>query len=247
MREPVGRAVDSAFMTNAAGEFRYARARDGRTGTAATHRLRWGGNGQHGCMPGACTFTFDDGPDPIWTPRVLAQLARCEIRATFFVVTELVRRAPDLVRAIAEAGHDVELHCDRHVRHTELSEIELEQDTAAALTTLGRLGVRPSRWRAPWGICTDATRSVAKRLGLAVTGWTVDTHDWRGDDAQTMLARAKPDLGAGCVVLMHDGLGPGATRSGCAETVALIELLTQAAREQRLQPGSLSNAQVAAG
>lgn len=197
-------------------------------------------------MAGSCAFTFDDGPDPLWTPRVLAQLARCHIRATFFVVTERVRRTPDLVRAIAAAGHDVELHCERHVRHTELSETELEQDTATALTTLGRLGVRPCRWRAPWGICTEATRSVARRQALTIVGWNVDTHDWRGDDVQTMLAHVKPNLADGAVVLMHDGLGPGATRSGCAETVALIEPLSQAVDEYGLLAASLSNAKAPA-
>ena len=69
---------------------------------------------------------------------------------------------------------------------------------------------------APW------TAAVAERAGLRLVGWDVDTHDWRGDSAEEMLERIAPDLFPGAVVLAHDGLGPGARRSGCAETVALI-------------------------
>jgi hypothetical protein len=77
---------------------------------------------------------------------------------------------------------------------------------------------------------------VAARHRLTLVHWTIDTHDWRGDPAHAMLARAREQLAAGAVVLMHDGLGPGALRSGCQNTVELLAPLIAAARALGLAP-----------
>ncbi len=82
---------------------------------------------------------------------------------------------------------------------------------------------------------TAATEAVAARHGLTLVGWTLDTHDWRGDLASAMFARARPQLTPGAVVLMHDALGPGALRAGCHSTVELIEPLVIAARARGLR------------
>ncbi len=180
------------------------------------------------------TPTFDDGPDPVWTPRVLEALEACGLRATFFVMGQAAGRWPHVVRATVEAGHDVQLHCFEHRRHTELTRAELESDTDRALAALAALGVRPTRWRAPWGVLAPFTAEVAAARGLELVHWTDDTEDWAGEPAPALLARVR--LAPGAVVLMHDGLGPGALRPGCAETVALIPLLATAARERGLTP-----------
>lgn len=145
-----------------------------------------------------------------------------------------------MIAAMLAAGHDVELHCHRHRRHTTLTEDELARDTRVALRTLSRVGVTPSRWRAPWGVCTPATARIAERHGLRLVGWTIDTHDWRGDSARDMVHAARAELADNAVVLMHDALGPGARRAGCANTVALIEPLVRAARERALRLVPLS-------
>jgi peptidoglycan/xylan/chitin deacetylase (PgdA/CDA1 family) len=194
-----------------------------------------------GYVGGVCAFTFDDGPDPIWTPRVLAELDRCGALATFFVVGERVADDPGPPRAALQAGHEVELHCHRHVRHTELSEAELEADTTLALAELERAGLRrPRYWRTPWGVRTAATERVAARHGLRLVDWTIDTHDWRGDGSASMLERAAALLGDGAIVLMHDALGPGAQRAGVEETVGLIAPLAALARGRGLRVDALS-------
>jgi peptidoglycan-N-acetylglucosamine deacetylase len=192
---------------------------------------------------GVCTLTFDDGPDPIWTPSVLAELDRCGTPATFFVVGERVAEDPAPARATLAAGHDVELHCHRHVRHTELTEAELEADTTTALAELERAGLgRPRYWRTPWGARTAATERVAARHGLRLIDWTIDTHDWRGDGSAAMLETADASLQDGAVVLMHDALGPGALRAGVEETIGLIALLVALARGRGLRLSALSAA-----
>jgi peptidoglycan/xylan/chitin deacetylase (PgdA/CDA1 family) len=182
-------------------------------------------------MSQAVSFTFDDGPDGVWTPRVHAELERLGVHATFFVIGEGALAHPDVLRATVDAGHQVQLHCHRHVRHTQMSERELECDTEQALEALSRAGVQPALWRVPWGISTPASERVARSFGLRLVGWSIDTHDWRGDAPAAMLAAGKADLLAGGSVLMHDALGPGSKRAGCENTVALLERLTVATRE----------------
>ncbi|MGH2903049.1 MAG: polysaccharide deacetylase family protein [Solirubrobacteraceae bacterium] len=185
---------------------------------------------------GVCAFTFDDGPDPVWTPRVLAELERCEAPATFFVVGERLADDPGPARAARAAGHEVELHCHRHVRHTELSEAQLEADTTTALGQFEQAGLgRPRYWRTPWGVRTVATARVAARHRLGLVDWTIDTHDWRGDGSAAMLETSGTLLEDGAVVLMHDALGPGALRTGVDRTVELIAPLAALARGRALR------------
>ena len=186
-------------------------------------------------------LTFDDGPDPTWTPMVLDALRRFRAKATFFVMAPLAVRFPRLIRHMTRAGHSVELHCAKHVRHTELTCSEVAADARSGLKDLGTLGVLPRLWRPPWGIVTPWTRAVAKDFGLELVSWTADTHDWRGDTASEMYANVRPDLRPGAVLLMHDGLGPGARRSGCEETVALIGKVIEQARSFGCEPCPMSD------
>jgi peptidoglycan-N-acetylglucosamine deacetylase len=185
---------------------------------------------------GRIFLTFDDGPDPTWTPKVLDALHRFRARATFFVLAPLAVRFPHLIRRMTHDGHSVELHCAKHVRHTELTYTEVAADTRSGLEDLGTLGVFPRLWRPPWGVVTPGTRAVAEELALELGCWTVDTHDWRGDTAAKMFDCVRPGLQPGAVILMHDGLGPGARRSGCQETVALIGKVVEQARLLRCEP-----------
>ena len=188
-------------------------------------------------MHGASVYlTFDDGPDPIWTPRVLDALRRSGARATFFIVAPLVRRHAHVVRDIVRSGHGVEFHCTRHVRHSELARREIEADARAGLRELRALGVGARLWRPPWGVLAPWSAAVAEEFGLHLALWSADTHDWRGDLAPEMLDATRPALRPGAVVLMHDGLGPGARRAGCEETVALIPRLVKTVRALGCEP-----------
>ena len=90
---------------------------------------------------------------------------------------------------------------------------------------------------APW------SAEVAARQGLTLAGWTADTNDWRGGSAESMLSAVEPLLSAGAVVLAHDGVGPGALRAGCEETVKLIRPIVAAARMRGLEPVPLEPGQ----
>ena len=89
-----------------------------------------------------------------------------------------------------------------------MARAELEAQTDRALGALAGLGIAPTRWRTPWGDRAPWTGEVAAERGLALVGWTADTHDWRGDDPGGDARPLAEDLAAGDVVLMHDGVGP---------------------------------------
>jgi len=195
-------------------------------------------------VSGTVALTYDDGPDRVWTPRLLATLRRAGARATFFVQARRAAAHCELLEQMVADGHEVGFHCLDHVRHSERSWDGLTADLEIGVGVLGSLGIEPRAWRAPWGVETDATRALAGLHGLRLWGWNVDTHDWRGDAARRMFGAltAQGGLREGDVILMHDGLGPGARRGGCGETVALTELLLASAEEAELATATVSAA-----
>ena len=185
------------------------------------------------------SLTFDDGPDPRGTPAVLDALARANARATFFVLGQRVEEHPALYERIVAEGHEIGVHGHDHLRHPIAGRDAVAEDLDAALEVLGQT---PALWRVPWGDHASWTGQVAAARGLTLAGWTADTHDWRGDSAETMLAAIKRRLGPGAVVLAHDGVGPGALREDCGETARLVGPLVDVARRKGLEPVTLEPA-----
>jgi peptidoglycan/xylan/chitin deacetylase (PgdA/CDA1 family) len=131
-------------------------------------------------------------------------------------------------------GHEIGLHCDQHVRHSERDAEWLRDDTDTALQRLFAIGVRPTLWRTPWGDTAPWSAAVAAERDLRLIGWTTDTHDWRGDSAAEMFVATRAALTDGAVVLAHDGLGPGARRDGAEATVDYVELVSEHAHQHGL-------------
>jgi len=181
-------------------------------------------------------LTFDDGPDPVWTPLVLDALASASASATFFVVAPRARRFPSLLSRMRDEGHGIGFHCTRHVRHSVATPEEIRADLESGLAMLEG---STRYWRTPWGLVVPATGKIAREHGLSLIGWTADTQDWRGDPAEKMLSRVEHGISPHAIVLMHDGLGPGATRDGCAQTLELIGPLVALARSRGLELAAL--------
>lgn len=180
-------------------------------------------------------LTFDDGPDAETTPALLDVLSEFGARATFFPIAPRAAAQPDLVARMLAEGHCIGVHCDRHIRHSEQDRESVRADTECALAVLEQLGVEPSLWRTPWGDLAPFSEQVAAEYGLRIVGWTVDSHDWRGDGAQEMFDAVRPGLRDGAVMLAHDGIGPGARRTTARDTIELVRLIGSHARELGLQ------------
>jgi peptidoglycan-N-acetylglucosamine deacetylase len=180
-------------------------------------------------------LTFDDGPDPVWTPRLLDVLRDVGARATFFPIASRAAAHPDVIARVLAHGHRIGLHCDEHVRHSRRSIEWGRRDTTHALQLLASVGVRPSLWRTPWGDTASWSRRVAGECELRIVGWTVDTHDWRGDAAVDMFWATRDGLLDGATVLAHDGIGPGARRTDARETIAYTRLVAKHAADAGIE------------
>ncbi len=152
-------------------------------------------------------LTIDDGPDPSVTPRVLELLARRQAVASFFCIGERVAAHPALAREIVAAGHRVENHSQRHRHDFSLlgpaalrAEIGQAQDTIASVT--GRL---PRFFRAPAGLRNPFLDPVLQRLSLTLATWTRRGFDTVRRDPAQVRARLERRLGAGDILLLHDG------------------------------------------
>jgi peptidoglycan-N-acetylglucosamine deacetylase len=163
----------------------------------------------------AVAITFDDGPHPEGTPRILELLATAGARATFFVVGEQVRARPELVRRALADGHAVALHGDRHRLQLRLGARALADDLdrgAAAIEDA--TGATPRHHRPPYGIYSAAGLAAARERGLEPLLWSAWGKDWRRlTTPERIAARATRGLGPGGVILLHDADFYGAARS----------------------------------
>ncbi|MGZ6804924.1 MAG: polysaccharide deacetylase family protein [Nocardioidaceae bacterium] len=167
--------------------------------------------GGHLPSAGAVALTFDDGPDPRWTPQVLAALARAHAHATFCLIGREAARHPELVRAIVAGGHALCNHTwdhDEQLPHRSRARITDEMARAQAAITRASGGVAPRLFRAPGGAWSPEVEQTARDLGLTPLTWTVDPRDWALPGTAAVLAATLPRLRPGAVVLLHDGGGP---------------------------------------
>ena len=182
---------------------------------------RFAGQGR----PGGVALTFDDGPDPLGTPAVLAELSRLGWTATFFLLGSQVRAFPDVARAVAAAGHEIAVHGDVHRSHLIRTPGDVRRDIARAFADISDVtGARPRWYRAPYGHFSAGTLRAAASLGLEPIVWTAWGCDWRGGPAGDVLRHVVRGLGDGGTVLLHDSdctSAPGSWRT----TVAALPLL----------------------
>jgi peptidoglycan/xylan/chitin deacetylase (PgdA/CDA1 family) len=152
-------------------------------------------------------LTFDDGPHPHWTPRVLETLDARGATATFFVVGRKAEEHPDLVRTILSRGHEVELHSYAHDRLFALrGERRVREDLERGVAAIEKVtGRKPMLFRPPIGHTNPIVARVAQALDLTIVGWTIGGRDGvasaRPDD---VVARVRRDLRDGAIVLLHD-------------------------------------------
>ena len=151
-------------------------------------------------------LTFDDGPDPDWTPQVLDQLSRAQCRATFFVIGDCARREPALLRRIAAEGHEVGNHTLSH-RHpwTMSSEAARDQVRHGCAVIAGILGHAPRFYRAPHGRNRSCMTEEARACGETAVDWDLSAIDWGPFGTAARIAARLQQVRAGNIVLMHDG------------------------------------------
>jgi peptidoglycan-N-acetylglucosamine deacetylase len=171
-----------------------------------------------GVKPKRMALTFDDGPWPTTTAAILSTLKAHGARATFFVLGNLVRQHPDLIRRELDQDCEIGLHTWNHTDVTHLGASAIRADLGRCEQYLRGLIPEPVRlMRPPYGAINAAARGAIESLGYRVVLWTADTNDWKRPGANVVCQRILAGARNGAVVLCHDGGGP---REG---TVAAVQ------------------------
>ena len=184
-------------------------------------------------------LTFDDGPEPKITPRLLEELEKHRIRATFFPVGQKAAEHPEITKDIAAAGHAIGLHSHSHSRIGNASPADFWADFDAARGVLAKLRVPTlPLFRPPYGVLSPQNAAALQAAGVRTAFWSVDTQDYnpRQHSASAIAARVRANLAPGAVFLLHDGGGNG-NREG---TIGAIAAIAQAAREAGYRFGTLA-------
>ncbi len=194
-------------------------------------------------MPGKLALTFDDGPDPDWTPKILDILKAKGVQASFFIIGENAQANPDLVQRIVADGHDVGNHTFTHPNLGELPDALVTLEINATQRLFEALTGRSMRlFRAPFFGDAEPTTSdeivpikIAESMGYVTVGLHVDPNDWLRPPADVIIDRVlaqvsdpSPDI-RGHIILLHDS---GGDRS---ETVAALPKLIDTLRAKGYQ------------
>lgn len=182
-------------------------------------------------------LTFDDVPDPRFTPKVLDILKRKGVKATFFVVGTRARKHPGLVRRIVREGHAVGNHSYAHPDFSTLPLTKVQEQIRKTEQRLEPLvGFKPLLIRPPYGEILPSQVAWAQRSGYTVVNWDVDSSDWRQLSKARVFRNVTGSVRPGSVVLMHAGGGEGQNLSG---TVAALPRIIDWLRENRYEPVTL--------
>ncbi|GIF69649.1 hypothetical protein Ais01nite_76840 [Asanoa ishikariensis] len=168
-------------------------------------------------------LTFDDGPHPVWTPKVLDQLKAAHVKATFCLVGTEVRKYPELVRRIVREGHTLCNHTWHHeldlgTKKPAVIKANLEKTNREIRKAVP--GVKIGYFRHPGGKWTANAVKVARSLGMLPLDWDVDPRDWDTKDAKLIRSRVIGGARSGSIILMHDGGGDRkGTLSACPNVI----------------------------
>lgn len=173
-------------------------------------------------------LTFDDVPDPRFTPAILDVLAKYRICATFFVVGERAAKHPELVARIMREGHVIGNHSYNHAVFSKLSLDQFQWQLGKTNEILYNItGKKPTLLRPPYGELLPSQVIWSQEKGYTVVNWDVDSEDWRNNpDSSLVIANIRKTLQPGSIILQHAGGGEGQNLSGTINALPpLIEWL----------------------
>lgn len=160
-------------------------------------------------------LTFDDGPNPLATPKILEILEKNKIKATFFIIGKNAVRYPSLVKKISEDDHEIEIHC---FSHSPLLFMALPSKINRELAKVKEIvisykGENPKFFRPPWGNRTPWLLNESKKLDLLPVTWSLDPREaWLWPTPEKVIERVKNQICNGAIILLHDGYGTKADR-----------------------------------
>jgi peptidoglycan/xylan/chitin deacetylase (PgdA/CDA1 family) len=174
-------------------------------------------------------LTFDDGPSPEWTPKILAVLKENNVKATFFMLGKHVKAYPQVARMVVEEGSEVGNHTFSHMIIFNSSPERLKkeiEDTEKAIKDA--TGVAPVLVRPPKGWVTDKDKKLINQLGYETILWNINSKDWVTFDDKYIVKFILNRIRPGDILLFHDSGGVFGTEGGNREeTVKAVRLLVE--------------------
>jgi peptidoglycan/xylan/chitin deacetylase (PgdA/CDA1 family) len=165
-------------------------------------------------------LTFDDGPWPTSTKRIVAALAKGDAQATFFMLGSQIGSRKKIAQSVAGGGNVIGVHSWNHALMTRRSNATNSADLARCKKAVkSATGITPRWFRPPYGSTNARLKATANKLGLRQVIWTVDTLDWKYRVTSSVISRATRSTRDGSIVLMHDGGGPRAATAAAVPTI----------------------------
>lgn len=177
-------------------------------------------------------LTFDDGPEPVFTPQILDKLKEHGAKGTFFLKGENIEKYPELVKRMVEEGHLVGNHTYSHPDLTKITDEQFQQELQKTSELIQQTaGYLPTYFRPTYGGITESQLKWANDHGMDVIQWSIDTDDWKGLDKDTITETVTFNAMPGSIVLQHNA--PGVPLQGSVD--ALDQIIPQLqAKEARL-------------
>lgn len=212
----------------------------GAAGLAAggyAYAAMWPGSGIFGSAlvaprrAGELALTFDDGPNPAWTPRLLDVLAEHDVKATFFMLGSRAQREPALVQRVAAEGHLIGNHSWSHPNLALASAKKVREELVRTNGTLELMtGTKVAYFRPPFGARRPAVFRIARELGMQVVLWNAMTSDWSEPSADRIAERLSSKIeglgrrGRAANIVLHDGghLEAAAKREASVATARMV-------------------------
>jgi peptidoglycan/xylan/chitin deacetylase (PgdA/CDA1 family) len=183
--------------------------------------------------PGEIALTFDDGPNPAWTPGLLEILASHDVRATFFLLGSRAQAEPALVRQIVAAGNLIGNHSWSHPNLALTPASRISQELSRTSQTIEQITGSPVRFfRPPFGARRPEVLRAARRLGMLPVLWNAMTSDWKNPSAEAIVSRLTRTIdklarrGQAANIVLHDGGHQTPTANRAPSITAAEQLIT---------------------
>lgn len=156
-------------------------------------------------LPGTVALTFDDGPSPIYTPKVLEILDKYQIKATFFVLGSNAQQYPDLIKTLQQDGQAIGNHSQNHAMLTKLNQEKLEQEISKPQTIIeGIIQKKPVCLRYPYGASNEKVRAAIRAQGIEPVPMGFNSFDYEQRGVDAMVDWVVKHAHSGQIFLFHD-------------------------------------------